>query len=50
MKKLLTILLTLIILIIPSNIIAKSDALSNTEIVVQEILNNQNISRMVVLV
>ncbi len=44
MKKLLSILLTLIILIIPSNIIAKSDDLSNTETVVQEILNNQNIS------
>lgn len=45
MKKILSILLTLVILIIPSNIIAKSDDLSNTEIVVQEILNNKNISK-----
>lgn len=45
MKKILSILLALIILIIPSNIIAKSDDLSNTETVVQEILNNQNISK-----
>lgn len=45
MKKILSILLTLVILIIPSNIIAKSDDLSNTDIVVQEILNNKNISK-----
>lgn len=37
MKKLLTILLTLIILIIPSNILAKSTNLDNSEIIVQEI-------------
>lgn len=44
MKKILSILLTLIILIIPSNILAKSANLDNSEIIVQEILNNQNIS------
>ncbi|MDD7433901.1 MAG: hypothetical protein SOW48_00900 [Peptoniphilaceae bacterium] len=45
MKKILSILLTLIILIIPSNILAKSANLDNTEIIAQEILNDQNISK-----
>ena len=45
MKKIFSIVLAIMIMILPSNILAKSDELNNTEIVVQEILNNESISK-----